>query len=147
MQFVASRELMGSTVTETFSPAASTSRAMLMTILVRLDGQDTAVGENCYSMGMEWTKETGISDGTNHEASITREQLAAMLYRYVKAKKTEGDLSGFSDAGSVSAWAAEAMGWAVESGIIRGANGRLNPTALATRSEVSAMLECFVKRA
>ena len=142
VQFVTSRELMNGIGAEIFAPEASTSRAMLMTILARLDGQDAAAGENWYSVGMEWAKETGISDGTNPDTSITREQLAAMLYRYAKAVKTKGDLSRFSDADQVSTWAAEAMVWAVESGIIQGANGKLNPTA--TRAEVAAMLERFV---
>ena len=144
VQFVASRELMGGTGAETFSPAAPTSRAMLMTILARLDGQDTAAGESWHSVGMEWAVAGGISDGIDPDVSITREQLAVMLYRYAKAERTEGDLSKFSDVDDVSAWATEAMAWAVERGIIRGANGRLNPTATATRAEIAAMLERFV---
>lgn len=105
----------------------------------------TTAGERWFSVGMEWAKETGISDGTNPDHSITREQLALMLYRYAKAEKTEGDLSEFSDAHDVSAWAAEAMAWAMESGIITGTdNGRLNPSGAATRAEVATMLERFV---
>ncbi|HWS42497.1 MAG TPA: S-layer homology domain-containing protein, partial [Pseudoflavonifractor sp.] len=146
VQFVASRELFTGTSANTFSPDATTSRAMLMTVLARLDGQDTSRGEFWYSAGMEWAKKTGISDGTNPDHSITREQLALMLYRYAKAEKPTGGLDTYSDAGQVSAWATEAMAWAVEQGIIQGAAGRLNPTDIATRAEVAAMLERFVKR-
>ena len=146
VQFVASRELFTGTSANTFSPDAPTSRAMLMTVLARLDGQDTAVGETWDSVGMAWARENGISDGNNGESGITREQLALMLYRYAKAEKPTGGLDAYLDAGQVSAWAAEAMAWAVEQGIIQGAAGRLNPTNTATRAEVAAMLERFVKR-
>ena len=146
VQFVASRELFTGTSANTFSPDAPTSRAMLMTVLARLDGQDTAVGETWDSVGMAWARENGISDGTNGESGITREQLALMLYRYAKAEKPTGGLDTYSDASQVSAWAAEAMAWAVEQGIIQGAAGKLNPTDIATRAEVAAMLERFVKR-
>ena len=146
VQFIASRALMDGTGAETFSPDVPTSRAMLMTVLARLDGQDTSKGETWYSIGMEWAKEAGVSDGTNPGASITREQLAAMLYRYAGTEKTGGDLGEFSDADSVSDWAAEAMAWAMEKGIVTGRNGGLlAPGEIATRAEVAAMLERFVK--
>lgn len=144
VQFVTSRELFNGTGANTFSPHAPTSRAMLMTVLARLSGADTSQNETWYSVGMEWAVANGVSDGTNPEGNITREQLALMLYRYAGDEKTEGDLSKFSDAGEVSAWAPEAMAWAVETGIIQGSAGKLNPTAAATRAEVAAMLERFI---
>lgn len=145
VQFTASRELMAGTSENTFSPGMSMSRAMLMTVLARLDGQNTFNGETWDSVGMSWAKEHGISDGSNPEVSITREQLAAMLYRYAKAGKTEASLTRFSDAAKVSPWASDAIAWAVVNGILTGKpGGLLDPQGLATRAEVSAMLERFI---
>lgn len=146
VQFMASRELMGGTGENIFTPGGETTRAMLMTVLTRLDGQDTSKGETWYSAGVKWAVERGISDGTNPEQSITREQLVTMLYRYAKAPKATGTLAAFSDAGQVSPYAAEAMAWAVETGILRGDTaGNLNPRSYATRAEVAIILERFIK--
>ena len=71
--------------------------------------------------------ETGVSDGTNPMASITREQLAAMLYRYAGSPAVTGSLSAYPDAGEVSDWAVDAMVWATEEGIINGMGGKLSP--------------------
>ena len=146
VQFVASRELFSGTAEDTFSPGIPMSRAMLMTVLARLDGQDTTKGETWDSVGMAWARETGISDGANPEAGITREQLVTMLYRYAKAEQTQGDLSTFPDADDVSSWAAEAMAWAVEQDLIKGDNGRLNPARTATRAEVAAVLQRLTEK-
>ncbi|MEG0824818.1 MAG: S-layer homology domain-containing protein, partial [Oscillospiraceae bacterium] len=144
--FVASRELFQGGGGGGFQPADDTTRSMLVTVLARYDGQNTAAGPRWDSVGTEWAKEQGISNGSDMEDAITREQLAVMLYRYAKAGKVEGDLTGFSDADGVSPWAREAMEWAVKTGIIGGANGALNPRDNASRAEVAAMLARFVTK-
>jgi len=114
-----------------------------------LDGRDTAGGATWYEKGLIWAVEKGISDGTAPEASITREQLAAMLYRYADSPKIGAvSLNGFSDADKVSDWAKNAINWAVENGILTGKGGNvLDPTGNASRAEVAAMLERFIKNA
>ncbi len=145
VQFVASRELFTGTGNNSFSPMGGMTRGMLVTVLARLDGQDTTGGETWYSKGAQWAKEQGVSDGAAPEASITREQLAVMLYRYAKAEKTAADMDKFTDAAGISGFATEAMEWVVSTGILQGNGGKLNPQGNATRAEVAAMLERFVK--
>ena len=148
VQFAASRELFHGTSASTFLPTENMTRGMLMTVLARLAGQDTAAGETWYSAGMAWAVEQGISDGTAPEADITRESLVVMLYRYAKAEAADGaSFSAFPDAGKVSDWAVEAMSWAVHSGILTGNGaGELNPTGTASRAEVAAILMRFVEQ-
>ena len=146
VQFVASRELFTGTGNDVFDPMGDMTRAMLITVLARLDGQDTEGGETWYSKAMDWGVENGITDGTNAEVGITREQLAVMLYRYAGVEKTQADLSGFADSGSISDWASDAMNWAVAEGILTGkSGGKLDPSGLASRAEVAAMLQRFIE--
>ena len=91
----------------------------------------------------DWAKANGVSDGTNPEVNITREQLVTMLYRYAGSPKANGSLDSFSDAASVSSYAVNAMQWAVANGIVNGSNGKLNPQNNATRAEVAAILMRF----
>ena len=126
-----------------FSPSASTTRGMLMTVLARYAGEDTAGGATWYEKGMNWTKAKGLSDGTNPNANITREQLVTMLYRYAGSPAVNGSLSDFSDAASVSSYAVNAMQWAVANGIVNGSDGKLNPQNNATRAQVAAILMRF----
>ena len=126
-----------------FSPNASTTRGMLMTVLARYAGEYTTGGTTWYEKGMNWAKAKGVSDGTNPNADITREQLVTMLYRYAGSPKADGKLDSFSDAASVSTYAASAMQWAVANGIVNGSNGKLNPQNNATRAEVAAILMRF----
>ncbi|MBR2978201.1 MAG: S-layer homology domain-containing protein, partial [Oscillospiraceae bacterium] len=143
--YVAEKGLMTGTATTKFSPNANTTRAMLMTILARLAGVDTEGGANWYEKGLNWAKENGISDGTNPEANITREQLVTMLYRFAKSPAATGELK-FADAANVSAWALDAMKWAVAHGIVTGMNANeLNPTGLATRAQMAAILMRYAK--
>ena len=88
-----------------------------------------------------WEEMTaGASDGTNAEGEITREQLVTMLWRCLGKPSAAGALEGWSDAGEVSAWAREAMAWAVEAGIITGDGEALSPRAHATRAQCAAIL-------
>ena len=128
-----------------FDPGGTTTRGMIMTILARQFGVDTTAssGEPWYQKGMDWARQAGVSDGTSPEASVTREQLAAMLWRFAGEPAAAGSLASYPDAGNVSGWAGSAMIWAVQNGIINGSDGKLNPQGNAIRSEAAAMLTRF----
>ena len=127
-----------------FDPGGTTTRGMLMTILARLDGVDTAGSAPWYQAGMEWAVASGVSDGTNPEGAITREQAAAMLYRCAGSPAVAEDhLNSFADGDSVSGWARDAVNWAVSAGILEGSGGSLNPQGTATRAQLAAMLMRF----
>lgn len=141
--------LMNGTGANAFNPNADTTRGMIVTILARMEGVNTSGGATWYTAGREWAMENGISDGTNMEGKITREQLAAMLYRYAKMKgydvSASASLSGYTDASSVSGWAKEAMQWAVGSGLIQGSNNALTPQANASRAQIATILMRFAQ--
>lgn len=149
--FVSSRELFNGTGKGAFTPNAAMNRAMIVTVLARLDGEDTDEGESWYSAGVQWAVDSGISDGSALDQPLTREQLATMLYRYAQLRGCDvsagedADILGFTDAGSISEYAVPAMQWACAVGILEGRDGnRLAPTDGATRAEVAAMLQRFV---
>ena len=141
--YVTEKGLMSGTSADKFAPSATTTRAMLMTVLARYAGEDTTGGAAWYEKGMNWAKTNGVSDGTNPNANITREQLVTMLYRYAGSPKADGKLDNFSDSASVSSYAENAMQWAVANGIVNGSNGKLNPQNNATRAQVAAILMRF----
>ena len=143
INYVTDKGLMNGTGSNTFSPNASTTRGMLMTVLARYAGEDTTGGATWYEKGMNWAKAKGVSDGTNPTVNITREQLVTMLYRYAGSPAANGSLDSFSDAASVNSYAANAMQWAVANGIVNGLNGKLNPQNNATRAQVAAILMRF----
>lgn len=144
VQYVTSNSLMNGTSTTAFSPSATMSRGMLMTVLARYAGESTEGGTVWYEKGMNWAKNKGISDGSAPNANITREQLAAMLYRYAGEPDGAADLSAYADAGSVSAYAEKAVQWCVKNGILTGkTSSTLAPKATATRAECAAMLQRF----
>ena len=148
--FVAQRGLMSGVGENLFGGGQNTTRAMLMTILARMDGQDVTGGATWYEKAMNWAKQTGVSDGTMPVVNITREQLATMLYSYAKLKGVDTTQGGmavreFNDYDSISAWANQSMAWAVNAGILSGrGNNTLAPTAGATRAEMAVMLQQFV---
>ncbi|MCQ4863047.1 alpha-N-acetylglucosaminidase C-terminal domain-containing protein [Pseudoflavonifractor phocaeensis] len=146
IQFAASRELFTGTGSGSFNPAGDMTRSMLVTVLARLDGQETSGGAAWYSKATDWGMEAGITDGANMDASITRESLVVMLCRYAKAEAPEESmLHDFPDSEKVSDWAEDAMGWAVANGILTGNGaGELNPAGNASRAEVAAILMRFV---
>lgn len=144
VQYVTSNSLMNGTSSTAFSPNASMSRGMLMTVLARYAGESTEGGTVWYEKGMNWAKNKGISDGSAPNRNITREQLAAMLYRYAGEPDGAADLSAYTDAGSVSAYAEKAVQWCVKNGILTGkTSSTLAPKATATRAECAAMLQRF----
>lgn len=143
-EYVSSNGLMSGTGNGKFSPNSTTTRGMLTTILARMNGVDTSGGTVWYDKGTVWAKEQGISDGTNPTGSITREQLAAMLYRYMDSPAAGSSLDGFSDSDKVSSYAEDAMCWAVKNGLISGmGGGTLNPQGNATRAQVATILMRF----
>ena len=144
VQYVTSNSLMNGTSTTAFSPSATMSRGMLMTVLARYAGESTEGGTVWYEKGMNWAKNKGISDGSAPNANITREQLAAMLYRYAGEPDGAADLSAYTDAGSVSAYAEKAVQWCVKNGILTGkTSSTLAPKATATRAECAVILQRF----
>ena len=161
-------DLMTGTSATTFAPGMTTSRAMLATLLYRLDGAPDLSDENLgypyadvdadswYGDGVYWARLHGVVTGITSEifdpnGAITREQMAAMLYRYAQYKGYDvtgsADLSGYADADSVSDWAGYAMAWAVDSGLISGVgNNTLNPQGSATRAEIATILMRFCQQ-
>lgn len=136
--------LMDGVETHVFAPGETLTRAMAWTILARLEGVETSGGDRWYSEAQSWASETGVSDGENPMAAVSREQLCTMLYRLAGEPKVSGSLSAFPDAALVSPWAEGAMIWAVSSGLVEGdENGALNPTAAVARAEAAALLMRF----
>ena len=163
--FAHSEGLLKGTAKRTFSPYASTTRAMIATVLWRMDGSPKAdadsrftdvAGSQWYSDAVAWADENGIvrgfGDGTfAPNAPVTREQFAAMLCRYAQysgdAVEPSRSLADFNDADQVSTWAKDAMRWAVSSGILTGKPGkRLDPQGTATRAEIAAVLRRYLKK-
>ena len=158
-------DLMTGTSATLFAPGMTTDRAMLATLLWRLEGEPvvdyamsfTDVAEGLwYSEAVRWAASEGVVNGVGDGSSfaptgaITREQMAAMLYRYAQYKGYDvtgsADLSGYADADSVSGWAEYAVAWAVGAGLISGVgNNTLNPQGSATRAEIATILMRFAE--
>ena len=161
--YVYENGMMSGTGNSQFSPQVTTSRAMLVTILYRLEGAPavsgtvfTDVAANAYyADAVTWASENGIVGGYGGgifgpDDPITREQMAAILYRYGQHKEYDttatGDVTTFTDSASVSSYAVEAMNWAVGVGLISGVgNNTLAPTGSATRAQVAMILMRFCK--
>lgn len=162
VQFVYENGLMAGITATTFGPNVTTSRAMLATILYRLEGEPnvTAASFTDVESGMYYTDAvawasskgivTGYGDGTFlPNKAISREEMAAMLYRYASYKGYDvtgiKDLGGYSDAGSVSSYAVEALQWATGAGLVTDmGDGTLSPTGLASRAQIATILMRFL---
>ena len=138
--YVAEAGLMTGVGNGKFNPNGSVTRAMVWTVLARMAGEDTDGGSTWHSKAQSWAMETGVSDGTNPMASITREQLAAMLYRFEGNPAVSGNLNAYPDGNTVSSWAVDAMIWATQTGLINGMNGKLSPNTGATRAQLATLL-------
>ncbi len=164
VQYVYEHDLMLGTSATTFSPTASTERGMIVTILWRMEGQPEATNAqdfsdvqsgDYYAQAVAWANENGIALGYGNgkfgpKDTITREQLAAVLYRYAQYKGADvgagGALDRFTDTAEISGYAREPMAWAVEQGIITGKGGGvLAPKGQATRGETAAMLMRYLQ--
>ena len=147
VSFVAARELFNGIGNNLFGVSGEMTRGMVNTVLARLAGANTEGGAKWYDKGTEWAVQRGISDGTNPTAPVTREQLAAMLYRFAGAPAVSGALN-FNDANAVSEYARSALLWATQNGILNGVGGNLAaPAALAERAQVAAMLARYLRSA
>ena len=140
VQYMAQRGLMKGTSATEFDSHSNTTRAMVWTMLARMAGQSTDGGSNWYQKGMDWCIASGITDGSDPNGTITREQLATMLWRTTGSPASSAQLSQFSDSGKINAYAQDALRWATEHGIMNGkGGGMLDPQGLATRAEVAQM--------
>ena len=149
VNFVAARELFQGVGDNQFGVGRPMTRGMVNTVLARLAGVDTtpATGQNWYDKGIAWARENGVSDGTNPNGNVTREQLATMLYRYAGSPTVSGTLS-FTDTHEANLYAQDALLWAVQNGILNGyGDGRVGPKANAERAQVAAMMARFIQNA
>lgn len=162
VKYVYDKGMMAGTAADVFAPNATTTRAMIVTILYRLEGSPAVTGTSAfvdvpagqwYTDAVNWAAANQIVNGTSATTfapndSITREQMAAILYRYAQYKgydvTKKADLSGYSDNGQVSAYAKDALAWANAAKLINGVtNTTLAPQGNATRAQVSAILHRF----
>lgn len=144
--FASSRELFAGTSATTFAPDTAMTRAMIVTVLARFEGVDTTTGSTWYEAGQQWAVQNGVSDGTNMDQGLSREQLATMLWRYAGSPSVSNSLSGYTDAGTVSSYAQQAMAWCVEQGIIGGTTTTtLSPQGPATRAQVATILMRYIE--
>ena len=144
-----------------FAPNSQTTRAQLVTILYRLEGQPAVSSDlpftdvesgTWYTDAILWAAQNNIVNGVNDTefapgADITREQLVTILYRYAESKgydvSASADLSGYPDADQVQDYAQPAMAWAVAEGIVEGVDGTLNPAGNASRAQIATILMRF----
>lgn len=164
VEYVFKNGLFSGTSSTEFSPETTMSRAMFVSVLYRLEGSPQVTGSSSfsdiaagqyYSDAVKWASDNGIVSG--YDAStfgpndpVTREQMAAIFYRYANYKnydtKTQGDLSGFTDASSVSSYASDAVKWAVGKGIVSGmSDGTLQPQSNASREQTASIMQRFVQ--
>lgn len=162
VKYVYDKGMMAGTAADVFAPNATTTRAMIVTILYRLEGSPAVTGTSAfvdvpagqwYTDAVNWAAANQIVKGTSATTfapndSITREQMAAILYRYAQYKgydvTKKADLSGYSDNSQVSAYAKDALAWANAAKLINGVtNTTLAPQGNATRAQVSAILHRF----
>ena len=165
VMFVYENGLMLGTSKTLFSPHGTATRGMMATILWRMEGSPAPKGKNSftdveagkwYADAITWTAENSIFAGYGKDKfgpddPITREQLAAIFYRYADCKgydlTVKGNLDKFKDADKITDYAKTAMQWAVGSGLVKGKSGNLlDPQGTATRAEIAAMLHRFIEK-
>ena len=163
VDFVSSHELFQGVGEGNFAPKSPMTRAMLVTVLYRLEDEPAVSGtvsfndvpaDSWYAKAVAWAAAEGIVMGNGSgfapNDNITREQIATILYRYAQYLgidvSAKGSVSRFSDGSKVSGWAADAMAWAVEAGLFQGDDSNcLNPGSNATRAEVATLMQRLVK--
>lgn len=153
IEYVVDEGLFAGTSETTFNPEGTMTRAMLWVVLARMDDVNTnaSSGEAWYQPGLDWAVENGISDGTNPNNNITREQFAAMLYRYAENAGEDitadtAELNKFIDTINISSYALQPLAWAVENGIVSGTSSdTISPAGNATRAQVATMLMRYDK--
>ncbi len=165
IDFVVSRNLFKGTSETTFSPDETMTRAMIVTVLYRMEGEPEAGtaafndinGNAYYVKALAWAAENGIITGTGNgkfepNRAVTREEMVTMLYRYANladvhtADSQVTPITGFGDYAKISQWALEAMEWAHEEGLIKGKTSQtLAPEATATRAEVATICQRYIE--
>ncbi len=146
VKYVYEKGIMNGMDRYSFQPNGTLTRAMVWTMLARLDGVDTEGGNSWYAKAQEWATANSVSDGENPTGEVTREQLITMLWRYAGSPTYTADLSGYVDTADISSWAEQAMCWAVATGVIEGdENAALTPKADTTRAQAAAMLMRFIE--
>lgn len=162
VKYVTEKGLFNGTGNGAFSPQGGMNRAMLVTVLWRLDGSPTVTGgasftdvaqDKYYATAVKWASQNSIVNGVTAdsfapESYVTREQIAAMIYRYAQYKGADissaETLGAYSDAADISGWAQPAVKWAVGRGVISGmTDSTIRPGNTATRAQVAAMLMRF----
>ena len=144
IDFVSARELVNGISATRYAPDATATRAQMWTILARQNDADLSGGANWYEKAQLWSKDKGISDGSNPGATITRAQMVTMLWRTMGQPAATGKVS-FADVPAGSYYA-QAVAWAVESGITTGiGGGKFDPTATCTRAQIAAFLARSMK--
>ncbi len=145
VKYVYEKGLMDGVDVGVFAPNDTLTRAMVWTIIARAEGVDTTGGATWYAKAQEWVTAKGISDGENPSAAITRQELVTMLYRLAGEPAVSGTITA-PDASSVSTWAADAMTWAMNIGLVEGdENGAVTPTATATRAQAAALIMRYLE--
>lgn len=160
VDYVYQQGLMDGTSDTAFSPDMTLSRGMMLTILYRMADKPAVSGTGFtdvepgkwYSDAAAWAGQTGIAEGSGdgtlgHADPLTREQMAVMLYRYARHQgydvSASAGLDAFADAAQVSAWAEDAMAWAVEKGLVQGTDGKLLPGGVADRAQTAVVIARF----
>ena len=145
--YVQQKGLMTGTGEMAFSPGGAVTRAQVWTVLARLDGQDTTGGAPWYAPAQDWAVKTGVSDGTNPDGAVSREQLVTMLYRYAQNAGMDVSVGGdtnilsYDNALDVAEWAVPAFQWACGAGVVSGtSDATLSPQDGATRAQLAAIL-------
>ncbi|MBQ3100643.1 MAG: S-layer homology domain-containing protein, partial [Clostridia bacterium] len=133
-------------VTETtFEPKTAMTRAMVWTVLAKMSGIETAGGEKWYSNAQKWANENGVSDGSSPKNNISRQEIVTMLYSLSGRPEVTGNLDSYTDNGSVSSWAFDALVWATEKGVMTGrGEGILDPRTALTRAEACTVILAYI---
>ena len=146
VEYVCAKGLMDGVAEGSFAPNGTLTRAMVWTILARASGVDTDGGASWYAKAQEWATAKGISDGENPDAAITREEFVTMLWRLAGEPVYTADLSRVPDAGSISAWAQQAMCWAWATGLVEGdETGAVSPAASASRAAAATLIMRYLE--
>ena len=160
IDFGADNGIIKGATTYTFAPSQSLTRAQLVTILYRAAGSPSVSGvtnpfkdtkNDYYTNAMLWAYKNSIVTGTSAttfspDSPVTREQIAAILYRYMGSPTATGSLTGFTDRANVSTYATTAMQWAIGKGYITGIGTKLDPKGNATRAQVAVIIHRFLTK-
>lgn len=160
VDYMMRKGLMTGMSASTFDPEGTLTRAQLVTVLYRIEGEPTVTGNmpftdvedgQWYSDAIRWAAQNGVVNGVTvttfaPNTPITREQIAAILYRYTKSEPVkENKLNAFPDASKISEYAVEAMNWAVAERLIAGSDGKLLPQENATRAQIATILMRWIE--